>query len=779
MLQKQKQGRTVLMLCVLLLSTGLFAQKATLKGTIKDAANGEDLIGATLSIAELPGTGISSNAYGFYSLTLPKGKYTVRVQYLGYSTISEKINLDTDLSRNFELGTADNTLMEVQVKAEREDQNITKTEMSVTKLSPKDVKAVTVLFGEPDILKTIQLLPGVKSAGEGNSGFYVRGGTADQNLILLDEAPVYNASHLLGFFSVFNSDAIKDVTLYKGGMPAEFGGRTASVLDIRMKDGNNKNFGVSGGIGIISSKIAIEGPITKGKGSFIVSGRRTYADVFLKLSKNKSLRESQLYFYDLNLKANYQITEKDRVYLSGYFGRDVFGAGNSFGFDWGNATGTVRWNHLFSDRLFSNTSLIYSQYDYKFNIASDSSSKFSIGSQIQDWNLKQDFSWFSNENNNFKFGFNVIRHNFLPGQIKAPENSSVNALKLDQKYSYEGGAYFQNDWKINSDWSLNYGIRYSFFNYVGAGTAYTFDKEGNILTEKKYKKGESIQYYGGWEPRISAKYQINAQSSIKASLNRNYQYLHLLSNSTTSAPTDIWVPSSNNIKPQIGDQLALGYFRNLNDNQFEFSIEAYYKDMQNLIDYRNGADLLLNSSVEAELVYGKGEAYGAEFFVRKNKGRLTGWVGYTLSRTLRKFDAIDGGKAYSARQDRIHDLSIVAMYDLNSKWKVSANWVFNTGDAVTFPSGRYYFEGTVVPYYTERNGYRFPNYHRLDLGLTREFRKRKNRESSLNISAYNAYGRRNAYSIAFRPKEGNPQQTEAVQTTLFRWIPSITYNFKF
>jgi hypothetical protein len=355
----------------------------------------------------------------------------------------------------------------------------------------------------------------------------------------------------------------------------------------------------------------------------------------------------------------------------------------------------------------------------------------------------------------------------------------VNALKLDQKYSYEGGAYFQNDWKINSDWSLNYGIRYSFFNYVGAGTAYTFDKEGNILTEKKYKKGESIQYYGGWEPRISAKYQINAQSSIKASLNRNYQYLHLLSNSTTSTPTDIWVPSSNNIKPQIGDQLALGYFRNLNDNQFEFSIEAYYKDMQNLIDYRNGADLLLNSSVEAELVYGKGEAYGAEFFVRKNKGRLTGWVGYTLSRTLRKFDAIDNGKAYSARQDRIHDLSIVAMYDLNSKWKVSANWVFNTGDAVTFPSGRYYFEGTVVPYYTERNGYRFPNYHRLDLGLTREFRKRNNRESSLNISAYNAYGRRNAYSIAFRPKEGNPQQTEAVQTTLFRWIPSITYNFKF
>lgn len=779
MLQKQKQGRLALMLAFCLLSAGLFAQNYTCKGTVKDAANGEDLIGATLSVAEIPGVGISTNAYGFYALTLPKGNYTLRVQYLGYQTITEKIVLDRDQTQNYQLGAAENLLNEVQVKAEKDDAQVRRTEMSVTKLSPKDVRAVPVLFGEPDILKTLQLLPGVKSAGEGNSGFYVRGGSADQNLILLDEAPVYNASHLLGFFSVFNSDAIKDVTLYKGGMPAEFGGRTSSVLDIRMKDGNNKKFGVSGGIGLISSKIAVEGPIKKEKGAFIVSARRTYADVFLKLSPNKTLRESSLYFYDLNLKANYQFGPNDRVYLSGYFGRDVFGAGNSFGFDWGNATGTLRWNHLFSDRLFCNTSVIYSQYDYKFTVASDSASKVSLKSSIQDWNLKQDFSWFLNEHNNFKFGWNVLRHDFLPGEIKAKEDGTFNSQKIDQKYSVEGGVYLQNDWKINEQLSFNYGMRYSFFDYIGPGTAYTYDKQGNVVSEKKYKNNESIQFYSGLEPRIASKFQIDASSSVKASFNRNYQYLHLLSNSTTSTPTDIWVPSSNNIKPQIGDQVALGYFRNLTDNQIEFSVEAYYKWMQNLIDYRNGADLLLNANVEADLVYGKGKAYGAEFFIRKNKGRLTGWIGYTWSRTFRTFDAINQGKQYPARQDRIHDISIVAMYDLSSKWKASANWVFNTGDAVSFPSGRYVFEGNVVPYYTERNGYRYPNYHRLDLGFTRELHKSKNRESSLNFSVYNAYGRRNAYSITFRPNKNDPNKTEAVKTTLFRWIPSVTYNFKF
>ncbi len=773
-----KERLLLILLFVTTLLSQMDAQKFTLSGNMKDATNGEDLIGATLVVKDLPGSGINSNVYGFYSITLPAGKHTVAVNYLGYNRLEWEINLTANIAINFKLQPADNQLAEIEIKAEKEDQNVTKTGMSVTKLSPKDVKSVPVLFGEPDILKILQLMPGVKSAGEGNSGFFVRGGGADQNLILLDEAPVYNASHLLGFFSVFNSDAIKDVTLYKGGMPAEFGGRTSSVMDIRMKDGNNKKLGVSGGIGLISSRLTVECPIVKDKGSFIISARRTYADLFLKLSNSENTRNTSLYFYDVNVKANYQIGEKDRLFLSGYFGRDNFGFGEQFGFDWGNATGTLRWNHLFSDKLFSNTSFIYSKYDYQFKIGADTSTNFGITSSIEDYNFKQDFSWFVNQKNNVKFGFNGISHNFLPGKLEST-SSSVNTIETDNKYALEGGIYLQNDWTINKKWSINYGLRYSLFNYMGQGTAYTFDDQGEVLTATSYNKGESIKYYGGWEPRVSTKYQIDNVRSVKASLNRNYQYIHLLSNSTTSTPTDIWVPSSNNIKPQYADQAAIGYFHNFNNNMYEFSIETYYKYMYNMIDYKNGADLLLNNTVESELVYGNGRSYGAEFFVRKNKGRLTGWVSYTLSRTLRQFDDINNGDAYPARQDRIHDIAVVGMYDISKRWKLSANWVFNTGDAATYPSGRYSFEGSSVPYYTERNGYHFPNYHRLDLGATLEGRKRERYESSWNFSVYNAYGRKNVYSIAFQPKADDPQQTEAVRTALFRWIPSVTYNFKF
>ncbi|MEL6942831.1 MAG: TonB-dependent receptor, partial [Bacteroidota bacterium] len=532
------------------------------------------------------------------------------------------------------------------------------------------------------------------------------------------------------------------------------------------------------GIGLIASRLTIEAPIVKDKGSFMISGRRTYADLFLGLSNTESISNSNLYFYDLNLKANYKITEKDRVFLSGYFGRDNFGFGEDFGFNWGNATGTLRWNHLFSNKLFSNTSLIYSNYDYEFSFGTGED-VIGLGSVIEDWNIKQDFTYFPNDRNTIKFGANLIDHEIQPGNLIAGENSGFTAEDVDPKYALEGAIYIQNEQKVSDRLSLNYGLRYSLFNYRGEGTAFEFGENGNILSQTEYEKGESIQFYHGLEPRLSANYLLNDKSSLKLGFNRNYQYIHMLSNATSATPTDVWIPSSNNIQPQIADQVSLGYFRNFKDNMFETSVEVYYKDMQNVIDYRNGANLFFNEGIEGDLVYGDGRAYGAEFYIKKNKGRLTGWVSYTLSRTLRQFDEINNGEEFPARQDRIHDLAIVGLYKLSPKLTLSANWVFNTGDAVTFPSGRYEIDGKVVPYYTERNGYRMPNYHRMDLGLTWMTKKTERFEGSWNFSVYNAYGRENAYSIDFQTSEGDSNSTEAVQLSLFRWVPSVTYNFKF
>jgi hypothetical protein len=758
--------------------TGILGQNFTISGTLKDATNGEDLIGASVVLKDKPSTGASTNTYGFYSLTLPTGDYVLKIQYIGYALIELKLKLDKDIKLDKELSPEASMLAEVVIKSEKENKNISKNEMSVVKLDPRDIESVPVLFGEKDIIKTLQLTPGVKSAGDGNAGFYVRGGTIDQNLILLDEAPVYNASHLLGFFSVFNSDALKDVTLYKGSMPAEFGGRGSSVLDIKMKEGNNKKFNASGGIGLISSRLTLEAPLQKDEGSFIVSARRTYADLFLKLSKKSTINSNILYFYDLNAKANYRLGKKDRLFLSGYFGHDVLGVGNTFGLDWGNYTGTLRWNHLFSDKLFSNTSVIFSNYDYQFKIGSGDN-QFKVKASIQDWNVKQDFTYFPNTQNTVKFGFNALHHTFLPTSLEGGVNSSFTNSKTEDKFAYEGGAYVQNDWKVSDKIGVQYGLRYSFFNYIGKGTAYTFDAKGNTTSSKTYESGESIKYYGGLEPRLSLKYELNDASSIKAGYTRNNQYMHLLSNSTTSSPTDLWVPSSNNVKPQVVDQVSLGYFRNFQDNMFEFSFETYYKNLGNQIDYRNGANLIFNSEYEGALTYGKGIAYGAEFYLKKAKGRMTGWVSYTLSRSLRKFDDINNSTYYPARQDRIHDIAIVGMYELTKKVKLSANWVFNTGSAATFPSGKYNVNGISVPYYTERNGYRFPNYHRLDVGVTLLGKQRKNYEASWNFSVYNVYGHENAYSITFQQNEDNPAKTEALQTTLFKIIPSVTYNFKF
>ncbi|PHR47722.1 MAG: hypothetical protein COA32_07140 [Fluviicola sp.] len=764
-----------------LLSTSIFAQDYTISGTVTDATNGEDLFGASVIVKELSNTGAQTNVYGFYSLTLPKGEYTLLFRSSGYEDLTKTVDLTDNLTLNVELGIPEEVqeIEEVTITSKKENDNITSAQMEVTRLDPKDIETIPILFGEQDIMKTLQLTPGVKGAGEGNAGFFVRGGGADQNLILLDESTVYNASHLLGFFSVFNSDAIKDVALYKSGIPAEYGGRASSVMDVKMRDGNNKRFGASGGIGLISSRLTVEGPIVKDKGSFILSGRRSYADIFLKLADDPSLQNTTLYFYDLNAKANFKFSDKDRVFVSGYFGRDDFLLDDQFGFDWGNATGTVRWNHVFSDKLFSNTSFIYSKFDYQFTIGQGEDG-FGIRSSIRDFNVKQDFTYYLNRNNTIKYGVNGIHHTFEPGVLESGDNVGFNNIELDKRRAVEFGAYIQNEQKIGNRFSLMYGLRYSGFNYMGEGTAYEYDEAGNVIEERSYDPWESIKFYHGIEPRLSASFIINEKSSIKTGYNRIFQYIHQLSNTTTSSPTDVWVPTSNNVAPQIGDQIALGYYRNFKSNEYQVSVETYYKWLQNQIDYRPNADLILNDKVESELVYGRGRAYGVEFQVKKTKGKLTGWFNYTLSRALRQFDDIDNGQEFSARQDRIHDLNLVLTYKINEKFVLSTSFVYYTGDAVTFPSAQYTYDNITVPYVGKRNGNRLPDYHRLDLGFTWYLKERKRFEQSLNFSIYNVYARENAFSVRFTDSfEGNSTgQTQAVQTALFKLIPSITYNFK-
>jgi len=770
----------MLLLLLFCLPATLFGQtsdKFTLSGTIKDASNGEDLIGATILIKEIPNTGAFSNEYGFYSLTLPAGEYTVMVRYVGYDMLEETIVLDDNKKLSFELEFEEGAIDTVLITAERDNENVSSAEMGVLKLDPKEVRNIPVLFGERDIVKTLQLLPGVKPAGEGNSGFYVRGGGTDQNLILLDEAPVYNASHLLGFFSVFNSDALKDVTLYKGGMPAEYGGRASSVLDIRMKDGNKKRLGVSGGVGIIASRLTVEAPIVKDKGSFMLSGRRTYGDIFLKLSRDSLINSSQLYFYDFNAKANYTLNDKNRIFVSGYFGRDVFGFGDTFGLNWGNATGTARWNHLFSEKLFSNTSFIFSDYNYKFFVGDDENG-FGLTSRIQDFNVKEDLSWFPNSRHSLKFGGQLIHHTFTPGELSVGSEVTFAIPPTPNRVALEGGLYAQDEYKASDRVTLNYGLRLSSFHNMG-GTGYTFDNEGEVLTETKYDDWEIFESNYGLEPRFSGRYLLDENSSVKGSYNRNFQYIHLLSNSVSTSPTDIYVPTSNVVKPQISDQIAVGYFRNLNSDMVEFSTEVYYKWLQNQIDYRNGADLILNNTVEGELVFGTGRSYGVEFLVRKTKGKLTGWFSYTFSRALRTFDAINDGNEFSARQDRIHDLSLTLIYQASKKITLSANMVYYTGDAITFPSGRYEIDGFVVPYYTERNGYRFPDYHRMDLGMNINLKERPRWKHSINLSTYNVYARENAFTISFEESADEPGQTQAVRLALFKVIPSVSYDFEF
>jgi hypothetical protein len=762
-----------LLLLFITLTISVFSQKHTLSGNIIDQSKGEALIGVRVKVKD-QNLGAISNEYGFYSLTLPTGKYTIVVSYIGYTAQEKEIDLSENLRLDITLSETVKEMQEVSVSAVKQDANVREALMGVEKLDPKAVAKIPVLLGEKDIIKTMQLLPGVKSAGEGSSGYYVRGGGSDQNLIMLDEAPVYNASHLLGFFSTFNSDAIKDATLYKGNQPANFGGRLSSVLDIKMNEGNAKRYNVSGGLGLISSKLNVEGPIVKDKSSFLITGRRTYVDVFLKATDK--YKDNTLYFYDLNAKLNYKLGQKDRLFVSGYFGRDVLGFGSTFGIDWGNATGTIRWNHIINPKLFSNTSVIYSSYDYKIAISGDGVD-FTIKSKVLDYNVKQEFQYFANSKNKIKFGFNAIRHSITPGQFSG---TGISSKTLNPSNSFENSVFVSNEWEVNEKLSLNYGVRGSAFMIFGNNQEmYTFNKQGVITDTKIYGTNELVKTYYNIEPRVSFSYAYNPTASFKGAYSRNAQNIHLVTNSTTASPTDTWLGSTINTKPEIADQGSIGWFKNFKDNKYEFNVEGYYKYMQNQIDYRNGANTQANEKLEGELLYGIGQAYGLEFILKKKTGRFNGWISYCLSKSERKIDGINSGDWYRAKQDRTHDLSIVTMYDITPKLTISALFVFYTGNAVTFPSGKYTVDGQTQFLYTNRNGYRMPNYHRLDFGVNWVVKETEKFESSWNFSMYNVYGRQNAYSISFRENADNPNITEAVQVSLFRWIPAVTYNFKF
>lgn len=765
------------------------ALHATLSGYVKEEATGEALIGATVVLKEI-NKGVAANQYGFYSITVDKGTYTLSVTYLGFEEFSQVIELSGDLRLNISLKSKMVESKEVIITGEKESKNVTSSEMGAVRLSMEEIKALPAFLGEVDILKTIQLLPGVKSAGDGNTGFYVRGGGPDQNLILLDEAVVYNASHLLGFFSVFNGDAVKDVNLIKGGMPAQYGGRLSSVLDISMKEGNDQAYHVEGGIGIISSRLTVQGPIKKDTSSFILSGRRTYIDVLAKpfISSSSKYYGSGYYFYDLNAKLNYKLSDKDRLFLSGYFGRDVFDYKNSIAnFDvnipWGNSNAVLRWNHLFNDKLFLNTSAIFSDYQFSFG-ASQSGFDFRLYSGIRDWNGKMDFSYYPNSRHEIKFGMNYIFHTFTPSNATAQQGDVVFDLgKIMKQYAHEVALYITDDFDVTDKLRLNVGIRESYFIMVGPFDRYIHDVQGKIIDTTHYGTGQKVADYGGPEPRASLRYSLNKRISLKASYTHNYQYIHLASLSSVAMPTDVWVPCSDVVKPQIADQVALGYFQNFHNNTYESSVEVYYKKMQHQVEYKEGALPTDDTKDNADnnFVFGSGQSYGAEFFLKKRLGKLNGWIGYTLSWTTRNFPDLNNGQTFYAKYDRRHDVSFVSTYDLNAKWSFSLVWVYGTGNAITLPVARYFVEGNVVSQYSSLNELRMPAYHRMDVSATWKLKKFKHFEHSLNFAIFNVYNRQNPYFIYF-DTQGSVQQgnltIQAKQVSLFPILPSVTWNFK-
>jgi hypothetical protein len=763
--------------------------KYTINGYVRDSLSRETLIGASLQVRELS-RGVSTNQYGYFSITLPEGEYTFVVSFVGYFPFEQKIKLNGDQELNVSLFSKSSLSQEIVISAKKRDANVKSAQMGQIDLSMNRMRSVPVIFGEVDPLKTLQLFPGVSNAGEGNSGLYVRGGGPDQNLILLDDAVVYNTGHLFGFFSIFNGDAIKNISLIKGGMPAQYGGRLSSVLDISMKDGNMKNFQAEGGIGSISSRLAIQGPVVKDKASFMVSGRRTYIDALVKpfIKKGSQFYGSGYYFYDLNAKFNYKFSNKDRLYISGYFGRDVFDfVNNQRQFDvnipWGNATMTARWNHVFNKKLFMNTTFVYNDYDFALG-AFQNNFNFSLKSGIRDLSYKTDLDHYLTPEHKLKYGVQYTYHRFSPSIISGQQDSVVfNPNNAQLKYAREMAAYVQDDWEISDRLKLNYGLRWSGFQQVGPLTNYTTDDFGNRLDSLVFKKGDHIKFYHGLEPRATLRYSIDDETSIKGAVSRNRQYIHLVSNAGTTLPTDVWVPSTFRVKPQLSWQYSAGFFKNFNDNTYETSIEVYYKSMENQIEYREGYTPSIKDP-EEEFVFGNGWSYGAEFFFNKTKGRFTGWIGYTLAWSWRKFPDLNKGNKYPAKFDRRHDLSVVGLYEFNSKWKLSTVFVYASGNAASLPEKFYLIEGVLTQQYSNINQYRLPSYHRLDISATYTPVPKKQRKvsSSWNFSIYNAYSRRNPYFFYFDQTGSafdGSLQVQAKQVSLFPVIPSVTYNFKF
>ena len=782
---------------VSLFTLTFFAQeKHTISGTVYDKKGNETLIGATIYFPDLS-VGTTTNEYGFYSITISKGTHNISVSYLGFSDESKIIELNNKTSLDFYLSERSQALDEVVIQTDIEKINIKSTQMSVNKLTSKTIKQIPVVLGESDIIKSIILLPGVTSAGEGASGFNVRGGAADQNLILLDEAIVFNSSHVFGFFSVFNPDVIKDVKLFKGGIPSKYGGRLSSVLDIYQKEGNNKDFKLTGGIGLISSRILAEGPLKKEKSSFLIGGRSSYAHLFLPLIDN----DNKAYFYDLNTKVNFRLNKKNNIFLSAYFGKDVFGINNSFINKYGNAVTNIRWNHLYSDKLFSNLSLIYS--DYFYGLILDFVG-FEWDSGITNVNFKYDFNHYLKDNLKLSYGVNNIYTKFNAGEIfPNRDDSGIIPFKLTEKFANEFALYLEADHNISEKFSLKYGLRFSNFTRLGQDELNIYENDNPLIYNQQlqkyepatatgsigYKKNDILKSFNNFEPRLSLSYLLNSESSIKASFNKMAQYLHLLSNTSSPTPLDIWVPSGPFIKPQLLDQYAVGYFRRIKGGDFSLETEFFYKDVKNRIDYINGANLVANNEIETVILNGKSRAYGLEFLFRKNEGKLKGWLAYTLSKSEQLTSGrninepgINNGEWYNTPYDKTHDLSVNAVYELSSKWKFNTNFLLQTGQPTNYPVGQYEFQGLNVPIYNDnqRNANRLPTYHRLDLSATLTPVKNNNRDLQAEwvFGIYNIYNRKNAASIAFS-RNTETSANEAIKTSIFGIVPSITYNFKF
>ncbi len=763
-------------------STGLAAGKLkTVSGYIKDGSNGEFLIGATVYIIE-KNAATSSNQYGFYSLSLPAGKYILTISYVGYQTITQTIDLTDNITLNFEMQEETQEIGEVIVRGESAAEKIRKPEMSVSRLEAKTINKIPALMGEVDLIKAIQLLPGVQPTSEGTSGFSVRGGGIDQNLIILDEAPIYNASHLMGFFSVFNNDAIRDVKLFKGDIPAMYGGRLSSVLDIKMKEGNSKEWTATGGLGLISSRLTVEGPISKDRTSILISGRRTYADLFFPLFPDTDLQKSYMYFYDLNLKINHTLNEKNRLYLSGYMGRDLFGQKKLSDFGFGNQMATLRWNHQFSGILFSNVTFFYSNYNYSLT-SEFGGSNYYWNSNISDLGLKADFILYFNPQNEIRFGFSSAYHTIDPVDAGIENDTTGLIFPSLINHSLEHGVYALNQQKIGDKLTIKYGLRFSVFQNMGKTTQNYFDSQHNFLYSKTYKKGEIYNTFSGFEPRLGINYAINEVSAIKASYARTFQYLQLASNSNGGMPLDYWFTSSPNIKPQKAQQWAIGYFRNFLNNTVEFSFETFYKKMTDVIDFKDHAELLFNDRLEGDVRVGSANSYGFEIFLKRNEGKLNGWISYTFTRAFRKIPEINNGHEYPAPYDKPHNIYLVLSYELNKRLTLSTNWIFASGTPATFPVGSFRYGNNLVNIYSNRNEYRLRDYHRMDISLSLKNKIVPTRkwQSEWVFSVYNVYGRHNDWIINFINKNDATQEYKSAERWFlpFVFFPSITWNFKF